>query len=426
MSPEQETPTTTREQTWWSGLYAAITLLVAAAVIYQVFHVLSPVLLFIALLILLRPYATQRFHLRLVLGLGLLLLIFLFRTLGALLAPFILSLVLAYIFDPMVDWIEQKGVSRGLAIALLALPILGAIALFVFFGVPALATQAENLLDQAPKALEQLVGWFEALRVRASRVPFVGSQVVDRILASFTPERVAAYIDTKRAVIASRIWEGLIGFGKGLGIVLSILSYFVLVPVLVVYFLKDFNRLTTRVTELMPKAKRDQWVPLLREYDGLLSRYLRGQLAAAATVGVLTWLGLWIARFPYSGLVGAVAGVFNIVPYLGLVVSVIPALIIAILSGSFAISILKVVIVFVIVQTLDSTVIGPRIVGGSVGLHPIWVMFALALGAFYFGFVGLLLAMPAAVLLKLLMREALKQYRTSRFYRGVDQRATDR
>ncbi|NIP80545.1 MAG: AI-2E family transporter, partial [Gemmatimonadetes bacterium] len=104
-----------------------------------------------------------------------------------------------------------------------------------------------------------------------------------------------------------------------------------------------------RVASYVPRPQYDRWTAFVAEYDRLLSRYLRGQVLAAAIVGVLTWIGLWIAGFPYSGLVGAVAGVFNVVPYLGLPVSLIPAIIIAILSGSFLTSLLKVAIVFAIV-----------------------------------------------------------------------------
>ena len=105
-------------------------------------------------------------------------------------------------------------------------------------------------------------------------------------------------------------------------------------------------------------------------------------------------------------------------PYLGLVVSLIPAILISLLSGSIVGSLVKVAIVFAIVQTLDSTIVGPRVVGGSVGLHPVWVIFALAVGSFFFGFVGLLLAMPAAVFIKLIVREAIQRYRHSRVYEG--------
>src|SRR5690606_37809103 len=113
------------------------------------------------------------------------------------------------------------------------------------------------------------------------------------------------------------------------------LGYIVLTPVLIVYLLRDWDKITARVRELMPTARRERLVSLFTEYDGLLSRFLRGQLIAAMLVGVFTWLGLLIVGFPYSGLVGVVAGVFNVVPYLGLIVSIIPVVLIAALSGSF-------------------------------------------------------------------------------------------
>ena len=157
----------------------------------------------------------------------------------------------------------------------------------------------------------------------------------------------------------------------------------------------------------MPAPRRDRWLGFAREYDALLARFLRGQVLAALIVGLLTWIGLLIAGFPYSGLVGAIAGVFNLVPYLGLVASIVPVLVIALLSGNFLAALLKAAIVFGIVQLIDGSITGPRIVGGSVGLHPVWVLLALALGGFYFGLVGLLIAVPAAVLVKLVLREAL-------------------
>ena len=132
----------------------------------------------------------------------------------------------------------------------------------------------------------------------------------------------------------------------------------------------------------------------------------------------MTWLLLWALGFPYPALVGAVAGVFNLIPYLGLAVSAIPAILISLLSGNILGSLAKAGIVFGIVQTLDGSVIGPRIVGESVGLHPVWVILALAVGSFFFGFVGLLLAMPAAVFIKLIVREAVKRYEQSRVYEG--------
>ena len=406
-------PATQRE---WRALYAALVLLVAAAYFYSLLPVLSPVTLFVAITLLVAPFAGTRYHRVFLVAAGFMLAIWLLRTLASLLAPFVLALVVAYILDPVVDRLQARGLKRPVAVAALILPLLTIVVLAFVFGVPALINQAEDLIQKAPDAVQRLLAWIEASRARLERISWFRSEGGSRMLDSFSPERFGAYLQAQQAEILRRIWGAILGVGKGFGFALSLLGYLVLVPVLIIYLLLDFDGMLRRAQSLIPPRYHERWLPILREYDTLLGRYFRGQLIAALIVGVLTWLGLLIVGFPYSGLVGAVAGVFNLVPYLGLIVSAIPALLIAILSGNVAMSLAKVAVVFFIVQLIDGTVTGPRIVGGSVGLHPVWVILALALGSFFFGFVGLLLAMPAGVLIKLLLREAIVHYKNSRLY----------
>lgn len=406
----------------WRMVHGALVLIVAALFLYTLLPVLSPFILFFALLLLLSPYAGTRLYALTLLTGGLLVGLWLLKTLGTLLAPFVLAFVLAFMLDPLVDILERRRWPRPLAIVTLSLPAIGLLALLVFWGIPALADQIQVLIRQTPQAVERVVSWVEGLRtsILGLDLPLVKEDVLLDQLRSLTPERITMYLQEQQAAIAERAWEGVLGVGRGLASVLTVVGYVVLTPVLTYYLLRDYDRLIERVAGLIPRSKLDDARRFFTEYDDLLGRYLRGQLLAAATVGVLTWLGLWIVRFPYAGLVGAVAGVFNVVPYLGLVVSLVPALIIALLSGSVLVSLLKIGIIFGVVQALDGSVIGPRIVGGSVGLHPVLVILALAVGGFFFGFVGLLIAIPGAILLKLLLREALDRYRTSRTYLGTD------
>jgi predicted PurR-regulated permease PerM len=350
-----------------------------------------------------------------------LLFLWLIATLGGLLAPFVLAMALAYILNPIVDFLEGRRLPRAAGVAILGLPVLGLIAVALIFGIPALIGQVQALVEQLPAALQRAADWFDGLRQRLSgtNLPFIDEENLFRDLRLLDEARITAWIQERQAQIIEGGWGAVLGVGRGVGVALTILGYAVLTPVLTTYMLLDFPTLKKRTVALMPEKRRPRWVQFLEEYDGLLSRFLRGQLLAAAIVGVLTWLGLLIAGFPYSGLVGAVAGVFNVVPYLGLVVSVIPVLIIAVLSGSFLTLIIKAGIVFAIVQAIDGSVTGPRIVGESVGLHPVWVMLALAVGSFFFGFVGLLLAMPVAVLLKLVLRDSMARYRKSAVFRGT-------
>lgn len=404
----------------WPAIYSVVVMLTAAAFLFSVRIVLSPVIVYLILLLLISPWKGTRFHVLVVMAATFLILIWLLKTLGGLLAPFILAFVLAYILDPVVDRLERRGMRRGFAVAAIMLPALGLLVVALVFGIPALAQQIEAFIEQVPAAMQRSVTWLQNLRTRllAQDIPIFRGEAFARALDSFSPERVTQYIEQQQAAIGKRVWNAFLGVGKGVTIALSILGYVVLTPILTVYLLLDFDKLTARAQELVPENKRATWLPFMAEYNFLLSRYLRGQMLAALVVGLLTWLGLWALGFPYPALVGAVAGVFNLIPYLGLVVSAIPGVIIAFLSGNVLGSLAKLGIVFGVVQTLDGSVIGPRIVGESVGLHPVWVILALAIGSFFFGFVGLLLAMPAAVFIKLIAREAVKRYEQSRVYEG--------
>lgn len=407
-----------RKASDWRLLHGAAVLLVLGAFLFSVRVVLTPFTLFLLLVLLLAPYAGSRRHTLVLAGASLLLLVWLLETTGFLLAPFLLALVIAYILDPLADAFERLRIPRALAVALLALPAFGLLAVALVFGIPALADQVETLIERAPDAIRRAERWAAGARgwILGVDIPFLREELLLEPLRNLDAEQVTAFLHERREEIARRSWEAVLGLGRGVGTLLTIFGYVVLTPVLSFYLLRDYDRLAGRLVELVPRGRRERWLAFAHEYNVLLSRYLRGQVAAAAAVGVLTGTGLWIAGFPYAGLVGAVAGVFNLVPYLGLVVSIIPAVLIAVLSGSILVSLLKVAVVFAAVQLVDSTLLGPRIVGGSVGLHPVWVMLALAVGGFFFGFVGLLLAVPGAVLLKLLVRDAVARYRASAAY----------
>ncbi len=132
---------------------------------------------------------------------------------------------------------------------------------------------------------------------------------------------------------------------------------------------------------------------------------------------MLTWLGYLALGIPYALLLGVIAAVFNLIPYVGLILSVVPAIVIALFTANVLASLGKVLGVFLVVQLLDGSVIGPKLLGDAVGLHPVWVILALSISGYFFGFVGLLIAVPLAVLVKLLLVSALTRYRGSGFFR---------
>lgn len=404
----------------WRAWHALVVLGVMGFFLMSVRSILNPFILFFLLLFLIQPYSGTRYHLLTVSAAGMLTFIWLLDTTGFLLAPFVLALVLAYVLHPLVSRMERRRVSRTLATFILALPALGVLALVIFVGIPALSAQIAEFIQGAPALLQTATLRMEAwqAQLRSRDLPWLDENMVLERMRSIQPDAVMAWLQQRQSAIASGIWSGVLGVGKGVGAILSLLSYVFLTPILIFYLLRDWRGIERRLGELVPGPYRDRVVGFASEYDRLLARYLRGQLLAAGIVGVLTWLGFMIAGFPYALLLGVVAGVFNIIPYMGLVASLIPALIIAIFSAAPGVALLKILVVFAVVQVLDSSVIGPRVVGEAVGLHPVWVLLALAVSGYFFGFVGLLIAVPLAVLVKLLLTIALDRYRTSSLFRG--------
>ena len=406
----------------WRAIYAVVTVGLLVAFMLSVKAVLNPVLLFLLVVLLASPFAGERSHRVLIGAAGLLTVVWLLDTLGPLLAPFFLALGLSYVLYPLVLRIERRGVSRGLAIGLLALPVLALLALVALVGVPALMRQLGELIRVVPQAIQSLVVWVERMQVELARRDFayVDESAILARLRSLQPEAVLEYLQARQAAIARNVWVALTGAGRGLSFVLSLLGYLVLAPVLSFYLLRDWERIQGTLRGLIPPDKRPRVIAFAQEYDRLLAGYIRGALLAASIIGTLTFLGLWIVGIPFAFLLGAMAAVFNLIPYVGLILTLIPALVVALFAGNVVVSLLKVLLVFGVVQALDGTVIGPRVVGGSVGLHHVWVILALSVAGFFWGFVGLLLAVPLAVLVKLLLREAIARYRRSPAFLGDD------
>jgi predicted PurR-regulated permease PerM len=314
-----------------------------------------------------------------------------------------------------VDRLVERRVPRSAAIVLLALPVAGAGVVAVLFGVPALVGQADQFVQAAPELVARIGEWFSGIREFLVGIPGVDEDSIPD-LSNLDPDQIVAFLQERREQLASGTWRGVLGLGRGLGSAATVAGYVVLTPVLTFYLLRDYDRILARLRGLLPRGREAAVVEFAREYDVLLSRYLRGQLTVALIIGVMTGTLLFVVQFPYAFLLGALAGVMGLIPFLGLVLSLIPAVIVALVSGSVLVSLVKVAVVYGLVQILDGGVISPRIVGDSVGLHPVWIVLALSVGGFFFGFVGLLISVPVAVGVKLVTVRGLERYRSSELY----------
>ncbi|HUF74898.1 MAG TPA: AI-2E family transporter [Longimicrobiales bacterium] len=410
-----------KDPTLWRGVEAAVVILVLGFFLYATREILNPLLLFALLWAVLLPFRRSAGYTALVGVTGVVTLVWLLSSTGSLLAPFVLSAVLAYVLDPVVDMMERRGISRTWAIVVLTVPVIGLLGVIVLIVVPSVFQQLASLVEEAPVLLERVAAWLESTRNRLLdvNIPLIDEDQLLARLQDVDGEAVVTFLQERREALAAWVWGGVLGFGRGIGSAITVLGYVVLTPVLTYYLLRDWDGLKAWFADLLPRERRDSVVAFATECDRMVARYLRGQITVAVIIGTITGLGLWLTNFPYAGTLGLIVAIFSIVPYLGLVISLIPAIFIALVSGSVGLSLLKVAAVYGGTQLLEGSVISPRIVGESVGLHPVLVLLALSLGGSFFGFVGLLIGVPAVAVAKLMVVRGIDRYKRSSTYHGT-------
>ena len=392
----------------WRLVQAAILLLAAGFFLYSLRDILNPFLLYWVVVALLVPFRGIRGHAWLVGVSTVLTLIWALFTASTLLAPFFLAFVLAYILDPVVDRLAAfRRISRTVAILILAVLAAAAATTALIVGAPHLVRQSMELAAETPRFLAAL---------QRIDLPWLDEAALFSDLQD--GESIAATIQSWLSEHTQDVKAAVLGLGRGIASLATVGGYLVLTPVLGFYLLRDYDAIVGRAGALLPARVRSQTTEFFVKYDAILSRYLRGQVLVALIVGGITWLGLLVAGIPYSFLLGALVAVLGVIPFLGVILSLIPAVLVALVMPDPWVSLIKVGIVYAVAQGLESTVISPRVVGESVGLHPVWIFLTLSLGTFVFGFVGLLIAVPVAVGVKLLLAGALARYRASALFQS--------
>ena len=324
--------------------------------------------------------------------------------LSGVLSSLVIGLVLAYVLDPFVDFFEEKGVRRTLGIALIFTIILGALVAFFMVVGPVIGEQVTQFTRKLPGYAEQL---------KETAIPFVRDYMEEH------PEQVTAVRDRLQDV-GMQMLGPVINFLKNLfsgaiNIVLGILDL-ILIPVMAFYLLKDIDRLTAAMGDMIPPAYRDQVLDVFREIDTVLKDFLKGQGTVSIILAILYTIGLTICGVPLGIVIGIVAGLANIIPYLGVAIGLAPALLLSWLDAQSVPLLIGVVATFAVAQALEGSVISPKIVGDKVGLHPVTVIVAILLGGHFFGFVGILAAVPVAAVVNVLTRRAYSWYRQSEYF----------
>jgi len=326
------------------------------------------------------------------------------------LAPFFVSFLLAYLLDPLIGRLTSRRFPRTASIVALMAVTLLLIGTAVVLLYPILSQQAGHLIENMPLYIEAVQRWLAPLVERLG-IGNRGSlgEFLNQVFSRFGS--LPLQVLTQSTRIGFQALTNLVSF-------ILFLVNLLIIPVATFYLLRDWGQLKEQAMTLVPVQRRDGARSLLKKIDTALGAFIRGQILIAFLQAVFYSVGFTLVGVPMSVLLGIVTGFASVVPYLGLVVGLLPALLLTYIQFSDFSHLLGVLLVFGIAQVLETGVYTPRIMGGKVGLHPVAVLLAVVVGGKLFGFVGILFAIPGAAVINVLWHEILERYRRSPYYAG--------
>jgi predicted PurR-regulated permease PerM len=324
-----------------------------------------------------------------------------FYSARAILGPFLAGFVIAYLLDPVTDRLEKRGIARWLATTIVLSVFLGAIAGLVLATAPIVEAQFSQLLVSLPTIVDSVRPWVEEWARRT------GTPVRTEALPTELLQRALAWLT---GAIGGIIASGLAFF--------NLVSLVVVAPVVAFYLLRDWDTVTDRLAGWWPRRYDQTIRDLLVQSDDALSGFVRGQFLVCICLAVLYAIGWGAIGLDYFFVLALLAGLLGFVPFVGPFFGVAMSVLVAI--GQFGLEPTRiglVLAVFGIVQVIEGSVLTPNLIGNRIGLHPVWVLFAIFAGGELMGVVGIFLAVPIAAVTGVLARWLLTQYLGSRFYR---------
>ncbi|MGS0741155.1 AI-2E family transporter [Glaciimonas sp. GG7] len=338
------------------------------------------------------------------------LLIALFVALGPIMTPFVASAILAYALNPGVDWLAKRRIGkypfpRALAVLIVMLLLVLAVLAMILIVIPVLRNEIPLLQNQIPiflTKLDEVIG--PHLKDFGIHYRLDGAGIKDMLTQQFSTG-------------GDEIWTSVLASIKvGGTAVIGWLATLLLVPIVLFYLLQDWHRFLAKLGNMVPRRWQAKTAGMAQEVDELLAQYLRGQLLVMLVLAAFYSSGLAIAGFDVALPVGIITGLLVFIPYVGFGLGLVLALIAAMLQFRSFQGLIAVAIVYGIGQVLESFFLTPRLVGERIGLHPLVVIFALMAFGQLFGFVGILLALPASAIISVMVKHLRMHYLSSSFY----------
>lgn len=334
---------------------------------------------------------------------------FLLYQLQPILFPFVLGALIAYLGDPLVDFLERYHFNRTFGVVLVFFLLFALVIASLLFLVPMLLEQLDALIRKIP----QIYRWMTQV---------VAPMLQDRLgLPAGTLPQLdwsAQLADNWQSLGKMMAQTGKKLTGSGASIVMS-LANLALVPVVAFYLMRDWDILVGKMLRMLPLKWQDSTSVMVGEADEVVGAFLRGQFIVMCALGLIYGTGLWLVGLQLALVLGLLAGLASLVPYLGFVVGIVASLIAAYFQFHDWGVLVWVVVVFAFGQAIESMVLTPVLVGDRIGLHPVAVIFALLAGGQLAGFLGVVLALPVAAVITVFARHGVDRYRASDIYGGL-------
>jgi len=332
--------------------------------------------------------------------------LYLFWLLAPVMMPFVVAAMLAYLGDPLADRLQRLGMGRTLAVSIVFIVLLLVTVGALILLVPLISRQIDNLVENMPR----YVDW-----ARNTALPWVQAKLhldpsafdTDRLIQQIKDH--LGSIGNAASVVLGKISRSSVG-------VILWLTNLVLIPVVAFYLLRDWDRMVAWIDRILPRSIEPTIAHLAREADSVLGAFVRGQLLVMLALGIFYGGALTLMGLSVGPLIGMIAGLLSFVPYLGFIVGFGSALIAALVQYGDWTHVVIVGVIFLVGQLLEGYVLVPQLVGDKIGLHPVAVIFAVLAGGYLFGFLGVLLALPAASVILVLLRYLTERYRQSDLY----------
>ncbi len=311
---------------------------------------------------------------------------------GQLIYAILISIIITYLLNPIVNFMEKKKIERIWGVIIIYFTIVALIVLLSMSIIPRLIEEFRRLINILPN-------YFNQINNISNQIYDIYSNNLNNLPEEF--HNIKESFDQNLYKIQSAVITSAENFVNSIMSFFSKLLTILIVPILTFYFLKDKDHFKKKIYKSIPKQYRADVVSVSRDIDLALGKFIRGQLIVAAFVGIGTTLGLLLLRVDFALIIGLIAGIFNIIPYFGPIIGIIPAIVFAALENPS--KVLWVIILFISIQQIEGNFLSPKIVGESVGLHPVIVIIALLIGGGFMGILGMLLAIPVIVIMRVIV-----------------------